>query len=100
MSRRGSTHRHRHSWHRKPGPPPGQRNRKRDKWDGQLADFPSWLLFKMRRTCERKVSYSTWSDAQSARKRNEREFGKSFYAYECPLCGRWHLTTHPRSRDV
>ena len=77
----------------------GQRNRKRDDSPGELADFPSGKLQFMVCQCRQKVEYLSYDDALEAKKRLEVKFAVEYSPYECPLCGKWHLTTHPWSKN-
>ena len=103
MSKRGATHRggyfskkHHIAKSRK-----GQRNRRKDdKTDGRLADVPSWLVAKMVRTCRSKVAYKSQGSAYAAKVACENRHGGDYSIYECPICGKWHLTTHPRSHGL
>jgi DNA-binding transcriptional regulator PaaX len=45
------------------------------------------------RTCKRKRSYSTRAKASKSARRQ----GKRLYAYQCPACGKWHLTHYAPS---
>lgn len=45
--------------------------------------------------CSEKKAYSK-RDAQTARNAQERRTATPLSIYECPECGRWHLTSHPK----
>jgi len=102
MSKRGATHKGPYGKHHKRMGkwPAGQRNRKRDRDDGKLADVPLWLVQKMARTCRSKVAHATYGAAYAAKRASEKEFGKEFSIYECPICGKYHLTTNPRKNSL
>ena len=95
MSGRGATHRGKHvqRFDQKMRSRKGQRNRRRDKWDGQLSSFPSARLRHMVDKCRSKVAHDSYGAAWAAKTASERDFGKEFFVYECPICGKWHLTT-------
>jgi len=44
-----------------------------------------------RRRCDAKVSLAKRVKAQAAAQRLSERLGKEFEAYECPDCGRWHV---------
>jgi hypothetical protein len=46
-----------------------------------------------RQACSRKRRYRTQGDALDAAMLAGVERGRT--AYQCPLCGRWHLATRP-----
>lgn len=101
MSKRGATHKG--PRFRKYPPPPrnmrGQRNRKYDDVDTGLVDFPAEKLAKMVENCRRKASHKTYAHALAAKRESERTYGKEFHIFECPLCGKFHLTTHPWKKE-
>lgn len=45
------------------------------------------------RSCEEKRSFRNKERALLGAQRASERWGKPLRAYECPLCGRWHLTT-------
>ena len=102
MSKRGATWRGRHyrRFDQKIRSRKGQRNRHySDRMsDGELVDFPPELLAHHVRKCRSKVAHATLGAAHKAKVECEREHGCEFYVYECPICGKWHLTTHPWER--
>lgn len=46
------------------------------------------------RMCWRKLSYPTEMGALKASMMVRERYGSVQYPYECPLCGKWHLTSH------
>lgn len=101
MSRRGATHKG--PWRRKHPERPrnmrGQRNRKYDDTDTSLVDFPAERLAQMVRRCRAKAAHKTYENALVAKRECEQAYGKEFHIYECPLCGRYHLTTNPWKKE-
>ena len=98
MSSRGATWRGRHEqrFDQKIRSRAGQRNRHFDKYKrGEMVDFPAGKLEYLVRKCREKVAHKSYGAAYQAKLRSEEEHGKEFFIYECPLCGRFHLTTHP-----
>lgn len=77
----------------------GQRDRRKDKWDGKLADFPMEKLRFMVGQCRQKRAYATYAEVLAAKKRCQAKFGKEMYWYECPICGKFHLTSHPWDKE-
>ena len=99
MSSRGATWRGRHMQRRdqrlRAKERRGQRNRRADRPQKGLFDYPEALFKRAVGNCRSKVAYRRYADAARAKRENEGKFGKRFYIYECPICGKWHLTTHP-----
>lgn len=102
MSSRGATWRGRHEqrYDQKIRSRRGQRNRKMEQRTSELVDFPAEKLQAMVRTCRSKIAHASLGAAYAAKRASERDFGKRFYVYECPICGKWHLTTHPWSKGA
>lgn len=50
----------------------------------------------MHRMCLRKAKYKTQKYAEEKAKQFTEQFGVDQYAYFCPLCGYYHLTTKSR----
>ena len=50
----------------------------------------------MHRMCLRKAKYKTQKYAEEKAKQFTEQFGVEQYAYFCPLCGYYHLTTKSR----
>lgn len=48
---------------------------------------------KYRRMCGRKRPFNTEQQALNAGRKYKQR------AYECPCCGKWHLTSKPESRE-
>lgn len=101
MSKRGATHRGRYRprLDQRIRTRRGQRNRRYDPRDGQLADFPLERLQHMVSVCRQKKAHATMGAAHYAKLRAEEDLGCEFYIYECPICGKWHLTTHPWMKE-
>ena len=100
MSSRGATWRGRHerTMRQKVRSRDGQRNRRlSDKGrEGTLADFPAERLEHMVRKCRAKVPHKSKGAAWQAKLAADAEHpGTESFIYECPICGKWHLTTHP-----
>lgn len=55
-----------------------------------------WLDYQVSR-CRGKVAHKDKKSAWAACRGHEKEFGVKAYPYECPICGKWHVTTHPWS---
>lgn len=53
-----------------------------------------WLEYHKGK-CDGKVAYGTVKEADAAKRRYDKMFDESSTVYECPICGKWHLTTHP-----
>ena len=49
--------------------------------------------------CRSKVSHKSRGAAYRAKLQAEEEHGVRQYIYECPICGKFHLTTHPWEGD-
>lgn len=47
-------------------------------------------------SCGRKNRYRTERDALATALRAMRRGAPPLWVYPCPLCGGWHLTSHPR----
>ena len=95
MSKRGATHKG--PYRRKSKRPPGkQRNRKMDKVPDGLYTMPTERFEAIVKSCKGKVPHATYGAAYAAKVASEGEYGCEFSIYECPICGKWHLTTHPR----
>lgn len=50
------------------------------------------------RRCRDKQVYESEKLALEAASECGEKFGCDFYCYQCPWCGRFHLTTHPWKR--
>lgn len=101
MSKRGATHRGRYRPRvdQRARSRRGQRNRKLDRFDGQLSTFPLERLRHMVEICRSKKAHPTYGAAHYAKERAEADLGMEFHIYECPICGKWHLTTHPWMKE-
>lgn len=101
MSGRGATHRGRYRprLDQIARSRAGQRNRRKDRWDGKLCDVSLDRLQDMVRKCRAKTPHATKGAAWQAKLAAEREFGVPTSIYECPICGKWHLTTHPWRKE-
>ena len=75
----------------------GQRHRKvEDRRDrGKMVDFPFEKLEYYVRRCREKVAHKSYGAAMAAKIADDEKFGVEHSVYECPICGKWHLTTHP-----
>jgi len=78
-----------------------QRNRKIDDKlsGGQLADFPKRKLEHLVACCKKKVAHKSYGAAMAAKLASDEEYGVENFVYECPICGKWHLTTHPWEKE-
>ena len=101
MSKRGATHRgpYRPRFDQVIRSRRGQRNRRHDPRTGELADFPADRLKAMVAKCRSKRAHPSYGAAYQAKRCAERDLGKDFHIYECPICGKWHLTTHPWTKE-
>ena len=79
----------------------GQRNRRMsDKaMGGQLADMPFEKFRYYVERCKGKASHKSYGAAYQAKLRDEEKYGVEQHIYECPICGKWHLTTHPWEKE-
>lgn len=56
------------------------------------------LAEKMWRSCLRKKAYRSKRIAEKVAADIKQERGVTLYVYECPLCGKWHLTKKERGQ--
>ncbi len=49
-------------------------------------------VLKQLRTCDAKKAFATEEKAKNAAEALRRTLGKRLRAYECEMCGLWHLT--------
>ena len=72
----------------------GQRNRRRDQKPKQLYSMDSHRFEGFVKACQSKVPHKSRGAAYQAKLDSEAKYGGEFHIYECPICGKWHLTTH------
>ena len=53
------------------------------------------FLHRLRLRCTEKVRYESAADVAREIKRIRKKYREVRYAYECPLCGGFHLTSSP-----
>ena len=94
MSGKGSSFKGRKPRNRVPERFVGNRNRKKDVYQPPV-DFPAEKFKHFVEKCRSKVPYGSYQNAISAKKVLEQRYGVEYSPYECPICGKWHLTTHP-----
>lgn len=100
MSSRGATWRGKHhqTVARKYKTRKGQRNRLFDDAVQSRIGVGSMSYDEFRYhvdMCRSKVAHKSWGAAHQAKMASEEEYGKEMFEYECPICGKWHLTSHP-----
>jgi len=52
------------------------------------------------RSCDRKVRYDTFDQADRYRRRAEGDRPQGLRVYDCELCGGWHLTKRSKGGTV
>ena len=95
VSKRGATHRGPKPKNRIPANMRGNRNRHLDVGTKELVDFSLDKLEHMVRVCRNKVAYKNYADVTAKRLSILEKRGCDLSVYECPICGKWHLTSHP-----
>lgn len=51
--------------------------------------------FRQRDMCMKKNTYPTEAAAEAMIQGREAASGRDLRAYQCPYCGKWHLTSQP-----
>lgn len=73
----------------------GERERRNQDIIGFPGEMDPGLYAHHVAKCARKKDYSTRARARRAARVLSRRTGRRFRAYECRICGRWHVTSHP-----
>lgn len=100
MSRRGATHRGKYNptFERKIRSKKGQRNRRMDDFVASQLEVGGMSYEELQHhveKCRSKVAHKTRGAAHQAKISAEERFGTEFKVYSCPICGHFHITSHP-----
>ena len=104
MSKRGATWRKPH-WQtkkQKVNSHKNQRNRKMDDAMAKMIPVGGMSYDELKYhvgKCRSKVAHKSRGAAYRAKLQAEEEYGVRQYIYECQICGKFHLTTHPWEGD-
>lgn len=100
MSSKGRTwtNEHRQTPHQKFNSRRKQRNRHMDDLMARQLGVGGMSYEELQhhvRKCKSKCPHKSAGAAYRAKLQAERDYGVEHFVYECPICGKFHTTTHP-----
>ena len=100
MSSRGATWRkpHYQTMRQKVNSRKNQRNRRMDDAVARSLPVGGMSYGELRHhveKCRQKIAHKSAGAAYQAKVSADEEYGVEHFVYECPICGKFHLTTHP-----